>query len=102
MLLAEFSIWPMDKGVSVSPYVARAIDIIDRSGLPYKLGPLGTCIEGEWADVMAVIQKCYEALATDCDRISCTVKMDWRRGATGRIEGKVKSVVEKLGRSVTT
>src|SRR6266566_4594705 len=42
MLLAEFSIWPMDKGESVSEYVARAIDIVDRSGLPYKLGPLGT------------------------------------------------------------
>jgi uncharacterized protein (TIGR00106 family) len=102
MLLAEFSIWPMDKGVSVSPYVARAIDIIDKSGLPYKLGPLGTCIEGEWPDVMAVIQKCYEALATDCDRISCTVKMDWRKGASGRIEGKVKSVQEKLDRPLKT
>lgn len=102
MLLAEFSIWPMDKGISVSPYVARAIDIIDRSGLPYKLGPLGTCIEGEWAEVMSVIQKCYEALAADCDRISCTVKMDWRRGASGRIEGKVQSVQQKLDRPLRT
>ena len=97
MLLAEFSIWPMDKGVSLSPYVARAIDIIDRSGLPYKLGPLGTCIEGEWKDVMKVIEQCHEALAADCDRISCTVKMDWRKGASGRIDGKVKSVQQKLG-----
>jgi uncharacterized protein (TIGR00106 family) len=62
MLLAEFSIWPMDKGESVGPYVARCIEIVDRSGLPYRLGPLGTCIEGEWPDVMRVIQQCYEAL----------------------------------------
>lgn len=102
MLLAEFSIWPMDKGISVSPYVARAIDIIDRSGLPYKLGPLGTCIEGEIADVLRVIQQCFDELAEDSDRISCTVKMDWRRGASGRIEGKVKSVQEKLGRPLST
>ena len=34
MLLAEFSIWPMDKGESVSPYVARCLDIIDRSPRP--------------------------------------------------------------------
>ncbi len=102
MLLAEFSIWPMDKGVSVSPYVARAIDIIDRSGLPYKLGPLGTCIEGEWHEVMAVIEKCYEALAVDCERISCTVKMDWRKGAAGRIKSKVKSVQDKLDRPLST
>lgn len=102
MLLAEFSIWPMDKGESVSPYVARAVDIIDRSGLPYKLGPLGTCIEGEWAEVMAVIQKCYEALAVDCNRVSCTVKCDWRKDRTGRLDSKVRAVAEKVGRPLKT
>lgn len=100
MLLAEVSIWPMDKGESVGPYVARALDVIDRSGLPYKLGPLGTCIEGEWAEVMTVIQKCYEVLAADCHRIACTVKMDWRKGQSGRLESKVSSVEKKLGRKL--
>ena len=45
---------------------------------------------GEWPDVMRVIQQCYEALAKDCNRISCTVKMDWRKGHSGRIEAKVR------------
>jgi uncharacterized protein (TIGR00106 family) len=90
----------MDKGESVSPYVARCLDIVDRSGLPYKLGPLGTCIEGEWPEVMAVIQKCYEDLAKDCNRISCTVKMDWRKNHKGRLQSKVDSVEKKLGRSL--
>ena len=102
MLLAEFSIWPMDKGESVSTYVARCLDVIDRSGLPYKLGPLGTCVEGEWPEVMALVQRCYEALAADCNRISCTVKLDWRKGATGRLESKVRSVEQKLGRKLRT
>lgn len=102
MLLAEFSIWPMDKGESVGPYVARALDIVDRSGLTYKLGPLGTCIEGEWSQVMNVIQKCYEELARDSNRIACTVKMDWRKGQTGRLESKVQSVEKRLGRKLNT
>lgn len=102
MLLAEFSIWPMDKGESVSPYVARCLDIVDRSGLPYKLGPLGTCIEGEWAEVMVVIQKCYEVLAADSNRIACMVKMDWRRGQTGRLTSKVAAVEQKVGRKLST
>ena len=102
MLLAEFSIWPMDKGESVGPYVARALDIIDRSGLPYKLGPLGTCIEGEWPAVMAVIQQCYVELAKDSNRIACTVKMDWRRGQSGRLESKVETVQKALGRKLST
>ena len=102
MLLAEFSIWPMDKGESVGKYVARALDIVDRSGLAYKLGPLGTCIEGEWPVVMAVIQQCYEELAKDSNRIACTVKMDWRRGQSGRLESKVQKVEEVVGRKLST
>src|ERR1700733_2357312 len=100
MLLAEISMWPMDKGESVSPYVARVLDVIDRSGLAYKLGPLGTCIEGEFDDVMAVIKKCHDALATDCNRIACTIKMDWRKGRSVMIDHKVYAVEEKLGRSL--
>ncbi len=102
MLLAEFSIWPMDKGESVGKYVARALDIVDRSGLPYKLGPLGTCIEGEWPAVMSVIQQCYEELAKDSNRLTCTVKMDWRRGQSGRLESKVRTVEEVVGRKLST
>jgi uncharacterized protein (TIGR00106 family) len=102
MLLAEFSIWPMDKGESVGPYVARALDIVDKSGLPYLLGPLGTCIEGEWHEVMAVVQQCYEELAKDSNRIACTVKMDWRRGRSGSIHSKVESVENHLGRKLNT
>ncbi len=100
MLLAEFSIWPMDKGVSVSPFVARAIEVVERSGLPYKVGPLGTCIEGDYDAVMSVIKQCHDVLATDSDRVMCTVKMDWRRGRSGRIDGKVDSVEKSLGHAV--
>ena len=47
----------MDKGESVSEYVGRCLEVIDASGLEYRLGPMGTCIEGEFDDVMAVINK---------------------------------------------
>src|SRR5436190_22664338 len=102
MLLAEFSIWPMDKGESVGTYVARVLDIVDRSGLPYKLGPLGTCVEGEYDQVMNVIRDCHRALEADCERIACTIKMDWRKGRSGMITSKVESVEKKLGRKLKT
>ena len=102
MLLAEFSIWPMDKGESVGKYVARALEIVDKSGLPYKLGPLGTCIEGEWTEVMAVVQRCYEELSKDSNRIACTLKMDWRKGRSGALDSKVQTVEEQLGRKLST
>jgi uncharacterized protein (TIGR00106 family) len=102
MLLAEISMWPMDKGESVGAEVAKVLDVIDRSGLPYKLGPLGTCLEGEWDEVMAVLKQCFETLSKDSNRIACTVKMDWRKGRRGMMEHKVKSVEEKLGRELRT
>jgi len=102
MLLAEFSMWPMDKGESVGVYVARLLDIIDRSGLPYRLGPLGTCIEGDYVAVMEVIQQCHEALAKDCKRIACTIKTDWRAGHDNMLESKIESVEQKLGRKLKT
>ena len=100
MLLAEFSIWPMDKGESVGEYVARCLDVIDRSGLPYKLGPLGTCVEGEVDQVLGLIKRCHEVLLADSNRVVCTVKMDYRKGHTGRLDMKVKSVEERLGRTL--
>lgn len=102
MLLAEISMWPMDKGESVGDYVAPLLDIIDRSGLPYKLGPLGTCIEGEWDEVMAVVKQCHDHLASQSSRIACTMKMDWRKDHTGSLESKVRSVQEKVGRKLRT
>jgi uncharacterized protein (TIGR00106 family) len=62
MVLLEFSMSPFAKGESLSPYVARSLDIIDKSGLPYQLTPMGTIIEGEWAEVMAVVTACFEAM----------------------------------------
>ncbi len=102
MLLAEFTISPLDKGESLSPWVARALDLIDRSGLPYRLGPMGTTVEGEWDEVMAVLKACFERMAEDCGRISLAFKGDWRRGGAGRLIAKVEKVEATLGRKLKT
>jgi uncharacterized protein (TIGR00106 family) len=100
MVLAELSITPLGEGESVSSFVARSVDIIDKSGLDYRLGPMGTVIEGELDAVLAVMKQCIEALAVDCRRVTCSAKLDYRQGATGRLRGKVDSVEQKLGRKV--
>ncbi|MEM7807188.1 MAG: MTH1187 family thiamine-binding protein [Planctomycetota bacterium] len=98
MLLAEVSIWPMDQGQSVSPYVARVVRLIEASGLDHELGPLGTVIEGEVDEVFELIRQCHEELEADSDRIMCVIKTDFRRGRVGGIESKVRSVRDKLDR----
>ena len=100
MVLLEFSISPMDKGESVSPYVARSLEIIDNSGLEYQLHAMGTIVEGEIDDVLAVLKQCLEAMASDCDRITCTAKLDYRKGHVGRLKAKPDSVEKHLGRQL--
>jgi len=100
MVLLELSITPLGKGESVSADVARCVDIIDRSGLAYELHAMGTIVEGELSDVMNVMQRCLEEMAKDHDRVTCAAKLDYRRGPAGRLQTKIESVEQKLGRSV--
>lgn len=100
MVLLEFSMSPLGKGESVGQYVARSLDIIDKSGVAYRLNPMGTVLEGEWNDVFQVVRKCYERMKKDCNRISCTIKVDYRKGHKGRLDSKVASVEKRLKRKM--
>ncbi len=102
MILLEFSMSPLGKGESVGKYVARSLEIIDRSGVDYRLNPMGTVLEGDWDQVFGVVKRCYERMRRDCKRISCTIKVDYRKGHTGRLSGKVASVEKKLKRKLKT
>lgn len=102
MVLLEFTMSPLGKGESVSAYVARILDLVERSGVPYQLTPMGTILEGEWADVMAVVTACFEALRADCDRVSVQVRVDYRKGPAGRLRSKVETVERRLGRKLST
>ena len=95
-VIAEMSIFPMDKGTSLSPYVARAMKIIKDSGIDHHLTPMGTCIEGSWQEVMQVVDKCFQDLSKDCDRINLNMRVDYRSGGEKRMQEKVESVQSKV------
>ena len=101
-VLLEFSMTPLDRGASVSPYVARSLEIVERSGLPYRLNPMGTVLEGTWEETLGVVTACFERMREDCERISVSVKIDHRRGRSGRLDSKIASVEAKLGRKLRT
>jgi uncharacterized protein (TIGR00106 family) len=100
MVILEFSVSPLGVGESVSAYVASCLEIVERSGLEYQLHAMGTLVEGELDQVLEVMRRCIEATAADCDRVTCSAKLDFRRGHSGRLHGKVASVESKLGRTL--
>lgn len=102
MLLIELSMSPLGAGESVSADVARALEIIAASGLAYRLGPMGTCIEGEYDEVMAVVKRCLDDMRSRHHRVTFSIKADYREGAAGRLDAKVQSVVDKASRPLKT
>ena len=97
-MLLDFSMTPLGKGESVSAYVARCLEIVAASGLDYRLHAMGTTLEGDLEEVLTVVRLCFEALQPDCDRISCSIKMDYRKGSESRLANKVRKVEELVGR----
>ncbi len=102
MVLLEFTMSPIGMGESLSPYVSRILDVIDRSGVNYRLTPMGTILEGEWDDVMAVVKDCFVELKKDCSRIGAYIKIDYRQGSESRMTSKIKSLESKLGKNLKT
>ena len=91
---------PPDRGDGLSAYVARILDVIDRSGVPYQLTPMGTILEGSFDEVMKVVGDCFRALEPDCRRIGMNLKMDYRAGSESRLRSKIESVEKRLGRKL--
>jgi len=102
MVLLEFAIAPAGQGESVSAQVARVLDVIDRSGVPYQLTPMGTILEGDWDRVLGVVTACFRELERDCARIGVNLKVDYRRGAESRLRSKITAVEQRLGRKLST
>lgn len=100
MVLLDFSMTPLGKGESVSPYVARCMEVVAASGLDHRLHAMGTTLEGELDQVLDVVRRCFEALRTDCNRISCSIKIDYRNGPGGRLDSKVRKVQDLVGQSL--
>ncbi len=99
--LVEFSIFPTEQTQSKSIYVARVLDIIDRSGVDYQLTPMGTIIETDTVEeALALINRAYLELQEDCGRVYSSIKIDWREGNTKRLGNKISSVEQKLGRKL--
>ncbi|ADV47355.1 MTH1187 family thiamine-binding protein [Nitratifractor salsuginis] len=99
--LVEFAMFPTDQTESKSAFVARVLDLVDRSGLPYQLTPMGTIIEAETvSEIFTLIEKAHAELESDCNRIYSVLKIDYRKGPVGRLQKKKASVEAKLGRKL--
>ena len=99
-MLVEFSIIPIGVGSSIGDQLAEVLKIVDASGLPYKINPMGTVVEGEWDEIMKLIKKCHRTVMKTGERAITTISIDDRKGKPNRIEEKVKSIERRIGKSL--
>lgn len=98
-VILEFAMFPTDKGESVSEHVSKIIKMIAESGVTYQLTPMGTIIETEtMQEALAIVQKAYDVLEEDCNRIYSSLKFDIRKGEPGRMTQKVEAIESKIGK----
>lgn len=94
--MAFFSVTPIGKDESVSEYVSKVVKSVKESGLEWKLTPMGTIIEGEnISDVFRAIDNGISQLS-DCNRLSISIKIDYRKNKEAGMDKKVESVFKKI------
>ena len=59
-VLVELSIIPLSGNGQTNDRVAQVLSIVDETGLFHERTHNGTCIEGEWNDISALIYTCYQ------------------------------------------
>ncbi len=98
-VLLEFSMFPTDKGESLSEYVSQVVRIIKESGAEYQLTAMGTVIEtDEMKQALELIGQAYATLdRLGCNRVYSSLKFDIRKGKANRLSQKIRSVTDRIG-----
>jgi uncharacterized protein YqgV (UPF0045/DUF77 family) len=80
--------------------VAKAVKVIEKSGLEYRITAMGTILKvNSFEELGKLVDEIIKSLRDDCPRVYIVVKAD-ERFRDVEIDYKVKSVEDKLGRSL--
>ncbi|MGE5756690.1 MAG: MTH1187 family thiamine-binding protein [Planctomycetaceae bacterium] len=99
-MLAELSIIPLGPEVNWSDQLAEVLKLVDASGLAYQLTPSGTCIEGNWDEVMTLVRRCHDRVRQSSARVVTTIKIEDEEGVNDQLTRNVISVEEKVGHAL--
>ncbi len=96
LVSVDLCLVPLGVGLSLSPFVAACIEVIEGKGLDYEIGPNGTAIEGEWDKVFECIKDCHKAVhRLGAARIYTTLKVNTRTDRMQSFREKVPSIVNR-------
>ena len=93
-MIAQFSVYPLGEGTSVSRYVKKGVAVIENSGYKYEVGGMSTTIETPGLDeLFDLIKQVHAAHVKEgAKRIIIDLKIDDRRDKAATIKSKRDSV----------
>ncbi len=101
-MLAQVSFVPVGTGEELKELLAGTAKIIASSELHYQLTSMGTIIEGEWDEIMALVKKCHDEVAGLAQRVVTNVTIDDRQGLTNRLKNNALEIEYAVGDSLQT
>jgi uncharacterized protein (TIGR00106 family) len=101
-MLFELSVIPLGGDIHLSDELAEVLEVVDRSGLRYRLGPTSTSIEGDWDDVMGTIRECHRQARRASKHVITLIKVEDDEGERNKLEENVESVEAKADRPLAT
>jgi len=102
MAVMEISVVPIaTKSPSLSQYVAEALKVLkNEPDIKYELTSMGTIIEAKSVEkLLSVAGKMHSvSFSEEVKRVVTTIKLDERKDKDLTMEGKIKSVEDKLNK----
>jgi uncharacterized protein (TIGR00106 family) len=94
MVLAQFSVYPLGEGTSLSRFVKKGIQVVKDSGFKYEIGGLSTTVEVPDLDsLFQLVKKVHQAhLGEGAKRVVIDLKVDDRRDKDATIDTKRNAV----------
>lgn len=94
MIIAQFSISPLGKGISLGKYVKELIKIIKNSNINFKTNPMSTTVEiDNLSSLFNLIEKLNEKLFNlGAERVITDLKIDFRTDKKVTMKSKLDSI----------
>jgi len=100
-MLVELTINPLGRGTHMSKDLAEILKIVDASGLPYCLTPFGTCIEGDWDQVMELVKQCHACAKACSHHVMTSIQIEDEDSASNKLEENVAALERISGQKLS-
>ena len=99
-MLFELCLLPLQSEANSSvETITDAVRLIHSAGLPYQVNAFGTCVEGEWDQVMAIAKQGLEMARKRSTHVVLIIKVEDDGSTASKITGNVNAVAAMLARS---